>query len=32
MAQAVDAAFEGIPFSIYSQDHEELREAIKKWG
>ncbi len=32
MAQAVDAAYEGIPFSIYSQSHEELREAINKWG
>jgi len=32
MAQAVDAAYEGIPFSVYSQDHEELREAINKWG
>lgn len=32
MAQAVDAAYEGIPFSVYSRDHEELREAINKWG
>lgn len=32
MAQAVDAAYEGVPFSVYSQDHEELREAIRKWG
>lgn len=32
MVQAVDAAFEGIPFSEYAQTHKELREAIAKWG
>ncbi len=32
MAQAVDAAYEGIPFAEYSKTHAELREAINKWG
>lgn len=32
MAQAVDAAFQGIPFKEYSTDHQELREALNKWG
>ncbi|MBI0582682.1 MAG: ribulose 1,5-bisphosphate carboxylase large subunit [Methanomassiliicoccus sp.] len=32
MVQAVDAAYEKIPFSEYSKTHRELREAIQKWG
>lgn len=32
MVQAVDAAYEGVPFSEYSKTHAELREAINKWG
>jgi ribulose-bisphosphate carboxylase large chain len=32
MAQAVDAAYEGIPFSEYAKTHTELREAMVKWG
>ena len=32
MAQAVDAAYEGIAFSEYAKTHPELREAIVKWG
>ena len=32
MVQAVDAAYQGIPFSEYSKSHQELREAINKWG
>jgi ribulose-bisphosphate carboxylase large chain len=32
MVQAVDAAYEGVPFSEYSRTHKELREAINKWG
>jgi ribulose-bisphosphate carboxylase large chain len=32
MVQAVDAAFEVIPFSEYSRTHQELREAMEKWG
>jgi ribulose-bisphosphate carboxylase large chain len=32
MAQAVDAAYEGTPFSEYAKMHAELREAMVKWG
>ncbi len=32
MAQAVDAAYQGIAFSEYARTHKELREAIEKWG
>ncbi len=32
MVQAVEAAYQGIPFSEYSKSHQELREAINKWG
>ncbi len=32
MAQAVDAATAGIAFKDYAADHQELFEAIKKWG
>jgi ribulose-bisphosphate carboxylase large chain len=32
MAQAVDAAFENVPFNEYAKTHKELREAMQKWG
>ncbi|MGZ4944900.1 MAG: RuBisCO large subunit C-terminal-like domain-containing protein [Halobacteriota archaeon] len=32
MVQAVDAAYQGIPLSEYSKTHQELREAINRWG
>ncbi len=32
MVQAVDAGYQGIPFAEYAQSHEELREAMTKWG
>ncbi len=32
MVQAVDAAYEGIPLYVYAETHEELREALTKWG
>ncbi len=32
MRQAVDATLNNITLKKYSKDHEELREAIKKWG
>ncbi|OPX60608.1 MAG: Ribulose bisphosphate carboxylase [Methanomassiliicoccales archaeon PtaB.Bin134] len=32
MAQAVDAAFEGIELDVYAKDHPELAEALRKWG
>jgi ribulose-bisphosphate carboxylase large chain len=32
MVQAVDAAYQGKPFSEYSKSHQDLREAINKWG
>jgi ribulose-bisphosphate carboxylase large chain len=32
MSQAVDAAFEGIPLSIYAKDHRELGIALERWG
>ncbi len=32
MVQAVDAAYQGIPLHIYAETHEELREALTKWG
>jgi ribulose-bisphosphate carboxylase large chain len=32
MVQAVEAAYEGVPFAEYSRSHKELREAINKWG
>jgi ribulose-bisphosphate carboxylase large chain len=32
MAQAVDAAYEGVAFSEYAKTHTELRDAIAKWG
>ncbi|MBN1110337.1 MAG: ribulose 1,5-bisphosphate carboxylase large subunit [Methanomassiliicoccales archaeon] len=32
MAQAVDAATAGIDLREYAKDHEELGEALRKWG
>jgi ribulose-bisphosphate carboxylase large chain len=32
MVQAVDGAFKGIPFSEYSKTHQELKEAMERWG
>ena len=32
MAQAVDAAYSGIPAPEYANDHIELRQALEKWG
>jgi ribulose-bisphosphate carboxylase large chain len=32
MVQAVDAVYQGIPLSEYSESHPDLREAIKRWG
>lgn len=32
MVQAVDAAFAKVPFSEYAKDHQELQEAMTKWG
>jgi ribulose-bisphosphate carboxylase large chain len=32
MAQAVDAATAGIDLQEYAKDHEELGEALRKWG
>ncbi|MDW5561911.1 MAG: RuBisCO large subunit C-terminal-like domain-containing protein [Methanomassiliicoccus sp.] len=32
MVQAVDAAYEGVPFVEYAKTHSELREAMTKWG
>ena len=30
--RAVDAALKNISLKKYAEDHEELREALKKWG
>ena len=32
MRQAVDVSLKGISLKEYSKDHEELGEAVKKWG
>lgn len=32
MCQAIDAAFQDIPVTEYAKDHEELNEALIKWG
>ena len=32
MCQAIDAAFLDIPVTEYAKDHEELNEALIKWG
>ncbi len=32
MVQAVDAAFQRMPFDEYARTHQELREAMVKWG
>lgn len=32
MKQAIDASVKGIPLDEYAQTHEELAEALKKWG
>jgi ribulose-bisphosphate carboxylase large chain len=32
MVQAVDAAFQRTPFEEYARTHQELREAMTKWG
>jgi ribulose 1,5-bisphosphate carboxylase large subunit-like protein len=30
--QAIDAALEGIDVEEYSEEYEELREALDRWG
>ncbi len=32
MRQALRAAIERIPLKRYAENHQELSEAIKKWG
>ena len=32
MCQAIDAAYQDIPVTEYAKDHEELNEALIKWG
>jgi ribulose 1,5-bisphosphate carboxylase large subunit-like protein len=32
MRQAVDAVMKKISLKNYAKKHEELREALKKWG
>ena len=32
MCQAIDAAYKDIPVTEYAKDHEELNEALIKWG
>lgn len=32
MRQAVDAAIKKIPLNKYSKNHQELQQALKKWG
>ncbi len=32
LRQAIDAVLEGISLEEYSEDHEELRVALEKWG
>lgn len=32
MRQAVDAVMDGISLKDYANDHEELRQALEKWG
>jgi len=32
MAQAVDAASQGIPLNVYAKDHRELGIALERWG
>jgi ribulose 1,5-bisphosphate carboxylase large subunit-like protein len=32
MRQAVDASLKGISLKEYAKTHEELKEALKKWG
>jgi len=32
MRQAVDASLKNISLAKYAKDHEELAEALKKWG
>ena len=32
LGQAIDAAFQDIPVTEYAKDHEELNEALIKWG
>ena len=32
MRQAVDATLKGVSLKKYAKNHEELREAIEKWG
>jgi len=31
MRQAVDASLKGISLKSYAKNHQELREALKKW-
>jgi hypothetical protein len=30
--QAIDAVMQGIKFSDYAEEHEELKTALTKWG
>jgi len=32
MRQSIDAALKNIPLKKYAEDHEELKQALQKWG
>lgn len=32
MVQAMEAAMQGIPAEVYAGDHQELKQALDKWG